>query len=48
MGVNDGSKTVSGGWYDVTGLVPFVEGEKPKHTQSRKGWIWSLFPEGSA
>lgn len=49
MGVNDGSKSVSGGWYDVTGLIPFGEPlEKPNHTQAKKGWTWPAFMPGSA
>lgn len=43
MGVNDGSQSVTGGWYDVSALIPFVEPvEKPTHTQARKGWVWTL------
>lgn len=43
MGVNDGSQSLTGTWYDASGLIPLVEPlEKRTHTQARRGWLWML------
>lgn len=44
LGVNDGSQAVSGGWYDVSGLIPFVESvaDREDQTGAKKGWVWTI------
>jgi len=42
LGVNDGSHSVNVGWYDVSGMIPFVDQGKTEAPGARRGWVWTI------
>ena len=42
LGVNDGSHAVNVGWYDVSGMIPFVDEGKTEAPGARRGWVWTI------